>query len=415
MKSKIFRLLEILFSVHHNNRGTSIIVISYNGIYPPFSATDVFNYHKIESILHLKWDRSLILQGQENSVDKYPPFMDGKVISPTSKIRGRFLKHFVYFFFCLSAILKLRRYFGIIYFMGSEFLPIALFGKIFLNYRIIGDVDTYTIAYNRGEIMSYGAYDFTERLFEPFMASCDIIIVINERDRDILINKGFDVNKMLIMPPSREVPNVDPKRMSEIRKQFFSKLSEEDFQLDEKALIIAFHGSATAQHNKKTIDIIVANVMPKVLERNKRCLFLIIGGGYEFDSALKNEYRKNIYFTGFLSEGEMKDLLSISDLYIAPMTMGAKGGTKTKIIEAAMYGLPIITTPEVGEQYFRNSCPFLISSIENFSKTVIDVTQHKEKLKELGNLTLKYIIENYSSKNYEKFRERIASLLNLEL
>ncbi|MEM3489495.1 MAG: glycosyltransferase [Nitrososphaerota archaeon] len=402
--------------MEQGSRNKGLIVISYSNLLVPLTATDVIYYHKVEALLKLGWTRTLILQGDKQSSSgsskDYIIHLNSKVVTLNDGINGRFFRHFLFLLMCFVKVINIRKEYGIIYFVGAEFLPIALFAKTVLGYTVVGDVDTYTIAYNRGEIDSSGAYDLVERLFEPFMNSCDVVVVINERDRDALVRRGFNPEKILIMPPSRTIPEFDETYRKKLRADFIAQLQDKGFPYSGDVIIITFHGSGKSLHNRKTIDNIVYKVVPEVLRYDKRFLFLIIGGGYVLDKQTQQKYGKHIYITGFLEEQRMQELLLISDIYIAPMTFRAKGGTKTKVIEAAAYGLPVIIPPELGEQYFKKGCPFIISNIDGFPNVIRTLALNEETRSKIGHETYDYVKEYYSDRNYDLFAKEIIRIVN---
>ena len=389
---------------------SEILVVSYKPLSLNGTATDKFHLNKIRAISsNPKRKITLIYARRKDGMEDFGnETFNLKPISTNSKFKP--FTHFLVFIYTLIYLIVERKKIEIFYAVGGEFMPLMMFAKKFLGYKTISDIDTYTIAYGNGEIMSAGLYDLVERIFEPLSKFADVCIVINDRDKSMLLEKGFREANMIVMPPSINTVSIDQEAITSMRKQF-----TKEHKIVEPAFIITFHGSANAPHNKAAIDNIIETILPKVILKHDNAFFLIIGGGYDHDKSTFSSNKDRVYFTGFLSEDQMKNLLLLSDIYIAPMSVGAKGGTKTKIIEAAMHGLPVITTDEVYEQYAQENCPFLISKVEDFDKVIDILMSDNHLLNNVKSTTLNYVVSNYSHKNYEIFSAKIKEILKLTL
>jgi glycosyltransferase involved in cell wall biosynthesis len=103
--------------------------------------------------------------------------------------------------------------------------------------------------------------------------------------------------------------------------------------------VIGFMGAMDVTHNEQAVIYFVNEIFPKIKQKVPDAEFLCIGGGVgEKLTALKNDA---VRFTGWVDD--IREHLAKCRVFVCPMTFGS--GIKTKILEAASYGIPVVTTP----------------------------------------------------------------------
>ena len=129
------------------------------------------------------------------------------------------------------------------------------------------------------------------------------------------------------------------------------------------------------------------------LNKKRDDIELIIAGDGEAFTQLKNvvKHKRNIRVTGFV-EGENKiALLKESDLYILP---SYTEGLPISVLEAMMFGLPVITTKVGGlKRFFKNGkMGYFIEpkSIIDIEKKIELILSNKAKLKEMSKFNYQY-------------------------
>lgn len=156
----------------------------------------------------------------------------------------------------------------------------------------------------------------------------DIIITASNYEKNFVVYE-YKVKESRVFV----IPNVvdPPKKVS---KNVVEKLRK-SLGLEDK-IIVTFVGDLESVQNADAVEYIINELAPWMWERRKDVVFLIIGrGGERFRCNLPN-----IIFTGFVKD--LAPYLEMSDIYIAPLRVGA--GTKTKILQYLTYCKPVLTT-----------------------------------------------------------------------
>ena len=108
----------------------------------------------------------------------------------------------------------------------------------------------------------------------------------------------------------------------------------------QKEKILIFVGSFSHSPNKDGILLFTKEIYPYVITKYSKMIFHIIGSNMPIE--IKNLVSENIKVYDSLSDEDLKSLYQKCLIAIAPLRFGA--GVKGKIIEAAYYQIPIITT-----------------------------------------------------------------------
>jgi len=103
---------------------------------------------------------------------------------------------------------------------------------------------------------------------------------------------------------------------------------------------ILFMGSYAYPPNREAIDLLVNEVMPRVLERRPDARLAIIGG--------EVPYRRDwLLSPGVIPDEWVAPFVSSCALSVAPIFSGS--GTRLKIIESLAAGVPVVATPKGAE------------------------------------------------------------------
>lgn len=139
----------------------------------------------------------------------------------------------------------------------------------------------------------------------------------------------------------------------------------------------------------------------------------ISGGGKELIPAqdyVKKNGIKDVTFTGFITENEIKDAYSSALLLLLLTSHGE--GMPTNVLEGMAFGLPIITRPVGGlDDFFQNNMMGFISSSlqpEDFAKGIRPLIENRELLKKIGVFNYNYAKEHFYA---SKVANDIESLL----
>jgi len=156
---------------------------------------------------------------------------------------------------------------------------------------------------------------------------CDLVFVVSENDKKRLLSWNIPDNKIEVIPNSVEVDKYSTLiEGRKIRKRY---------KLD-NALIIIFHGTLSYPPNKEATEILINDILPRVLKKYPYVYLLLVG---------KNPPKishPNIIVTGFVKN--LPEYISAADIAVVPLLRG--GGTKIKILEYMACGKPVVSTRE---------------------------------------------------------------------
>jgi glycosyltransferase involved in cell wall biosynthesis len=164
---------------------------------------------------------------------------------------------------------------------------------------------------------------------------------------------------------------------------------------------IIYTGSYLYKPNKEAIDILIKNVMPKLLKLHPNLKLIITGGGYN----KKSKY-KWLVDKGKLKKRELYYYLKHAECLVTPLLYGS--GTRIKIIEALCVGTKVITT-SVGidgiEFVSKNNNPLILNNIKFFSKHINKLLANKNnslKKKDTIFYRNKFSMQNITANFYKK-------------
>lgn len=208
--------------------------------------------------------------------------------------------------------------------------------------------------------------DEEKRILEKY----DVILVVSERDKNILTKLKISDNKIVFLPVYEEIKKVESSISKNIRITFIGAAI--DFNID-------------------AINWFVENVF-KRLSNN---IELHIYGGVS-NLVIKKDER--IFLHGFVKD--INEAYKNSDIIINPIQIG--GGIKVKNIEALSKGKFLITT-DVGAQGLEDGInkAFLVANTsDEFIKIINLYLKNQINTKEIKDFAINYIEKKLSYKKY---------------
>jgi glycosyltransferase involved in cell wall biosynthesis len=139
-----------------------------------------------------------------------------------------------------------------------------------------------------------------------------------------------------------------------------------------------------------------------IKNKTKDIKFLIIGGGENFEKikSLVNQKKlgSNVILTNFKPQHEIPKFISLADVCINPFEINKITDSiiPIKIFEYLACGKPVLSTPLKGTVVLlpKEDFGIIYSSYDSFVENLSDLLVNTEKLEELGNKGLDYVIKN---------------------
>lgn len=175
-------------------------------------------------------------------------------------------------------------------------------------------------------------------------------------------------------------------------------------------LSILFIGSYVYEPNKNAVEFFLDKIW-HLIQKKVPQAHLIIAGSYPERIKHFTQNPAGVEFTGFVDD--IQQLYKRSRIICCPILTG--GGTRVKIIEAAAYEKPIVTTA-IGLEGIKMSDGkevLIRDDAESFSKACVQLLKDRSLCMQLGKAARKVAEKEYNRKKViEKIQDHILSAFN---
>lgn len=183
-----------------------------------------------------------------------------------------------------------------------------------------------------------------------------------------------------------------------------------DTQPITKEPTLLFLGSSDYEPNKNAIEFFLDKIW-HLIQKKVPQAHLIIAGSYPERIKHFSQNLAGVEFTGFVND--LKKLYKRSRIICCPILAG--GGTRIKIIEAAAYEKPIVSTT-IGIEGIKMSDGkevFIRDDEKSFSKACVKLLKDRSLCKQMGKAARKVAEKEYNRKNViGKIQNHILSAFN---
>lgn len=146
--------------------------------------------------------------------------------------------------------------------------------------------------------------------------------------------------------------------------------------------------------------LISIEAFSKVRSKLPNAKLIVAGSGDALSFAqdyVRSESIDNVYFLGNLSGDELKEAFREADIYILPTTHGE--GMPTSVLEAMMFGLPVITRPVGGlRDFFEDKkMGFMSERVdpEWYARVITELMSDNRRMVEIGLYNHNYAKERF--------------------
>ena len=164
---------------------------------------------------------------------------------------------------------------------------------------------------------------------------------------------------------------------------------------------LIYTGSYLYKPNKEAIDILVNDVMPKILKLHPNLKLILTGGGY-----CKKPKHKWLINKDKLKKKKLYYYLKHAECLVTPLLYGS--GTRIKILEALCVGTTVITTSIgiEGIKFLNNkNNPLILNNVKLFSVYISKLLKNKKKYinkKDIIFYRTKFSMQNLTRSLYKK-------------
>lgn len=183
---------------------------------------------------------------------------------------------------------------------------------------------------------------FYEKFIIKAAKKLDGVVCVSENLKERLIARGINPERLFVVPNG-----VNPDFLGLADKETSRADIEREYHLELNNKKVLF--SASRFVKKKGIVYFIENVLPEILKKEEKILYLLAGDGPE-KSAInrtieRSGYQDSVKLLGLVrSASALEKLYAASDVFIMPnrVVSGDAEGFGIVALEAALCGLPIV-------------------------------------------------------------------------
>ncbi len=206
--------------------------------------------------------------------------------------------------------------------------------------------------------------------------------VCSERDRDHLVDFGFP--RVVVIPNAVNIP--------------------ETFVRTPNSVNLLFVGGMGHDPNREAAERMISHIFPLIREKRPDVRLVIAGPGSD-ELPSRATAPANVDYLGFVSD--ITSLYEKSAVFVCPMLNGS--GTRIKLLDAAAYGLPIVSTPMGAEGISLTDGQQILlrGSDAEFAEGCLELLGNPRRANELGEAGREAIRKKYDAR---LIHERLAQI-----
>lgn len=179
----------------------------------------------------------------------------------------------------------------------------------------------------------------------------------------------------------------------------FKRMSFKEYNRDTSIINFAYIGSFFNWH--KIDDLI--EVFQRVNKKYSNSRLYLIGNGPEFNRIHSQTNDENIIFTGRKDGKELDELMEKIHVGIISFALWFHAPVKFFQYSAAKLVVISLKTPTILELSQNNDCYMFFESKSDLENNMTKILDDPSKIDATGELSRRYVAENFSEENYKSF------------
>jgi glycosyltransferase involved in cell wall biosynthesis len=292
-----------------------------------------------------------------------------------------------------------------IYFYGPHSLEMYL--RMFKEIKNCGLVHTHTIPYPHNFFSLFWSKISKKKIvmtphFHPghphyertsnykLMKMCNAVITVSEYEKEYLIKKGIDREKLFTTGNGINVKEYKPCKLETFKKNFFER-----YNIKEDSKLVLF---LARKIETKGVDQLIDSAK-RILKKNKNVVFLLVGPNLKwFDDlyrSLSSELKRNILDLNYVSHQEKVNLLHLSDIFVLPSKFEAFG---IVFLEAWACNTPVIGSNQgaVPSIIGGEGLVFEFGNVNDLTDKIEILLEDEELAGEMSKKGKEKILKNYT-------------------
>jgi glycosyltransferase involved in cell wall biosynthesis len=230
----------------------------------------------------------------------------------------------------------------------------------------------------------------TWRYMHWFYGQLDTVFVNSEEYRESWIKRGFDPEKLKILPRGLDTELFHPTRRN---PAFFEKFGATNGQVR-----LLYVGRVSRE---KDLDLL-AEAYRRLRDDGLSIQLFIVGHG-PYSQTL-SEALPEAFFTGYLAGKDLAAAYASADIFVFPSTTDTFGNV---IIEAQASGVPVVVSDSGGpKELVENNETGLITKahdVEDLTRAIRDLVLDSDRRKSMGNHARESVINRTWPNAFRKF------------
>lgn len=227
----------------------------------------------------------------------------------------------------------------------------------------------------------------------------DKVICVSTATKEACLERSIQQGKVTVIPDGIS----DELYMNDDKQKLRRKLSKElKINLNKREILL----SVGRLVERKGIHWFVENVMRLLIEKDKNCIYLIVGDGNlspQIQKAIEHNDLKNcVFMLGKVDDETLKTLYNVCNIFIMPNVpvKGDMEGFGVVALEASSCGVPVVASNLEGIKEAiedgKNGILVKPKSVQGFTSTVKELLENNELRDRSGTQARKFTLENYS-------------------
>ena len=350
-----------------------------------------------------KWElaKNLSKMGHEVHVMTYEDTKVEGAVTHTMKAREKYRFDFLFKLTHLVSILRVIMVSNpdIIYTRNVSFALLGLLIKRIKNTKLVLELNGLFSEDWKSEKKSYvDIKNIVWSYLEIFVAKkADAIIAVSPGIKDILIEKGIDKDKIIVIPNGANTDIFKPIN------SLATKELQAQYNIGKGDNIVIFVGNMMLWHG---VEYLIKSA-PSILKIFPNTKFLIVGNGPIKEELIsmveKMGISANFIFTGTVPYEQIPLFINMADLCVAPFIRARNermGLSPIKIYEYLACGKPVVASDIKGiGDLLRNSNAGIAVTPEDpveLANAIIKLLKNEKLRKQMGKNGRKIVINNYN-------------------
>lgn len=165
----------------------------------------------------------------------------------------------------------------------------------------------------------------------------------------------------------------------------------EDIDICKEEKQIVYLANLDVAHNKDAVNYFIENIYPRVLQKEPKATFKVVGKCEDLEYRNKLKKIKGVTLTGIVDDIRP----NIKSGMVSSIYLPYGSGIKTKVLETMAMGIPVVTNTVGAEGISDNDALIIKDDIDSFVEEIVKLINDKDYNELMSNRCKKFINKEY--------------------